>query len=172
MTFSEAVATSSVSTADFYPVLTPAVPTASRPAPTITGTVAVVTPKNAATLNGVLSATTYVVTVTGVSGNGLLQLDLDDTRAAHPIVDTQTPPDPLSPTAFSGGTYLVGSVGALSVLSITENDPSTNNLQYVHYTVTFSEPVTGVTLSDFTVSTSRGGPVGRRASPAVGPRIS
>jgi autotransporter passenger strand-loop-strand repeat protein len=40
------------------------------------------------------------------------------------------------------------------LVSITQTDPAVTNANTVHYTVTFSEPVTGVNVSDFSLTTS------------------
>jgi hypothetical protein len=56
-------------------------------------------------------------------------------------------------TGISGNTVTLDTT-APKVTSITQPDPSPTNKSAVQYTVTFSEPVTGVTASDFSVSTN------------------
>jgi hypothetical protein len=104
------------------------------------------------------SGTTYTVTVTGVSGSGTLGLNLvdDDT-----IVDTDKNPLGGSGTGdgdFAGATYTITSSGgdttAPTVSSIVAADTNPTTATSVKFTVTFSESVTGVDVSDFQLATS------------------
>jgi hypothetical protein len=101
-----------------------------------------VTPVNPT--NGAASA--YTVTVTGVTGNGTLQLNLNATGTG--ITDA------------AGNTIVGGAVGPLfgvthtlpTVSSIVLNDAATNNLSSEQFTVNFSENVTGVNAADFSLT--------------------
>ncbi len=125
VTFSEAV--TGVSTGSF--------------ALTDTGTVA----GTIASVSG--SGTTYTVTVDGVTGDGTMRLDLNSSGTG--ITDA-------AGNAPSGG-YTSGQVYTIehtppAVASITTVGSSPNNAASDQFTVTFSEAVTGVDASDFTIT--------------------
>lgn len=107
----------------------------------------VLTPSNSAQLSSV-----YTVTVNGIHGSGDLRLDL--------INDATITNDPGTPLAssFQGQTYTILQTYP-SVLSINRTNPMslTTGLSSVTFTVTFSEPVTGVASNDFTLALT--GPV-------------
>ncbi|MFK8401434.1 DUF4347 domain-containing protein [Pseudomonas sp. BGr12] len=99
----------------------------------------------AGSLSGLLQidARTYQITVSGVSGTGTLGLDLNGSGTG--ILDA-------AGNALSGG--LTGAVysvdrDAPTPSAIVTLDPSPTNAGSVRYTVTFSEDVSGVDLSDF-----------------------
>ena len=102
---------------------------------------------------GISSVTTadnihYTVTVGGVGGNGTLGLNLNSSGTG--ITDT-------AGNAISGGltgsTYTIDTTPP-TVSSITALGSLTNNASSDAFTVTFSEAVTGVTASDFTLTTT------------------
>jgi Bacterial Ig-like domain len=95
------------------------------------------------------SASVYTVTVNGVTGDGTLGLNLNASGTG--IADAS------SGTAISGG--LIGQVytvdhTAPTVSSIVPTGANPNNGGTEQFTVSFSESVTGVDTSDFTVATS------------------
>ncbi|WP_461168456.1 DUF4347 domain-containing protein, partial [Uliginosibacterium sediminicola] len=102
-----------------------------------------------------VSGSVYTVTVSGVSGNGTLGLDLKS--SATGIVDT-------AGNAISGG--LVGQLytvdnTAPTVSAINRNGAAVTNGSSVSFTISFAESVTGVTADDFVldatgVSTTNG----------------
>jgi beta-lactamase superfamily II metal-dependent hydrolase len=97
------------------------------------------------------SGTTYTVTVNTGSGDGTLHLDLADNDS---IVDAAS--NPLGGSGagngnFTGQTYTVDKI-APSVVSINRVGSASTNAASVDWTVTFSEPVTGVDTSDFTLA--------------------
>jgi hypothetical protein len=95
---------------------------------------------------------TYTVNVSTGTGSGTLQLDLidDDT-----IVDTAT--NPLGGDGLENGDYTEGEVYTVDKLpplvsSISAVDENPTSAPYVDFEVTFSEAVTGVDMTDFTVT--------------------
>ena len=91
----------------------------------------------------------YTVTVTSVTGDGTMRLDLDGSGTG--IQD-------LSGNPISGG-YTGGQVYAIdhtppTVTSIQADGSSPNNSSFESFEVTFSEPVTGLDASDFTLTTT------------------
>lgn len=96
-----------------------------------------------------LTGATYSVTVNTGTGDGNIQLAL---ATSNGLVDKQNNPVPLpDPDAVS-----VVRVDKTSptVVSITATDPTTINAPVVHYRVTFSEAVTGLTPASFTLVTT------------------
>ncbi len=99
------------------------------------------------------SGAVYTVTVSGITGNGTLGLNLINDGTINS-----------SGTALSGGTFN-GQVETLDhvspyVVSINRKSPasSTRNASTVRFTATFSQPVTGVDPTDF--SLARTGTIG------------
>ena len=131
VTFSEAV--SGVRSDDFT----------LSPTGTVTGTVA-----SASSSDGGI---TWTVTVNGISGDGTLRLDLKGSGTS--IVDLAG--NLLSGGFNSGSTYTFDHT-APQVSSITLGTPvsGTTNLGTVTYTVSFSEPVTGVSAGDFQLNSN------------------
>ncbi|MGB8981141.1 MAG: multicopper oxidase domain-containing protein [Anaerolineales bacterium] len=99
-----------------------------------------------------VSGTTYTVSLDTGSGNGTLRLDLMDNDS---ILDTAT-----NPLGGAGANdYLLGEVYDVdktfpTVVSIVRALPNPSNLASVDFTVTFSEPVTGVDAGDFALALS------------------
>ena len=97
------------------------------------------------------SGTTYTVTVATGTGDGSVRLDVNATGTG--IAD-------LTGNALSGGfagqTYIIDKA-LPTVAGITRADANPTNAATVHYTVTFSEAVTGVDATDFALATGVGG---------------
>ena len=98
------------------------------------------------------SGASYTVTVGGISGNGTLRLDLNSSGTG-----IQDLAGNAITTGFTGGdTYTIiqtpPAVSSITALSPSNANPT--NATSVIYNVTFSEAVTGVEASDFTVSGS------------------
>jgi gliding motility-associated-like protein len=102
----------------------------------VTGTIASVTG----------SGTTYTVTVNSISGNGALRVDLNATGTG--ITDAAT--NPIS-GGFMGQVYTIDQTPP-TISSINRTGASPTNATSVQYTVTFSEGVAGVDLSDFSLT--------------------
>jgi hypothetical protein len=79
---------------------------------------------------------TYTVTVTGVTGNGTLRLDMVNTNSV-----TDPAGNPVSNTPVQGEIY---AVGAPIVLSATSVQGNFTNSSTVTFNVTFSQPVSGI----------------------------
>jgi len=95
------------------------------------------------------SGTTWTVTASTGSGNGTLQLKLS---SGSGIKDTAG--NALGGTIpFLGQTYTIDRT-APTVVSINTADPSPTSAATVHWTVVFSEPVTGVAASNFALVAS------------------
>ena len=100
------------------------------------------------------SGAAYTVTVNGIHGSGDLQLDLinNDTITSGGI--------PLGGPGLGNGSFQGQTYNILhtypSVVSINRNSPPgpVTNASTVSFTVTFSEPVTGVNGTDFQVATT------------------
>jgi len=100
------------------------------------------------------SGSSYTVTVDTITGDGTLRLDLvdDDT-----IVDGVS--NPLGGSGAGNGNYTSGETYTIdnsypSVSSILRDDPDPTNASSVDFSVTFSESVTGVGTSDFSLTTT------------------
>jgi len=111
---------------------------------TAAGTVASVTP---------VSGSVYTVTVSGVASNGTLRLDLKSSGTGI----TDTPGNPISGGFTSGQTYTIDTT-APALTSIQRQLPAAVNVVAATATwrVTFSEGVTGVDATDFTLTTVSG----------------
>ncbi len=93
------------------------------------------------------SGSSYTVTVSGVTGDGTLRLDLKANSSG--ITDVSG----IGATAgFTGGDVYTIEHTPPGVASITANGPSPNNAASDQFLVTFSEDVTGVVGSDFTAT--------------------
>ncbi|GAA0020831.1 tail fiber protein [Bradyrhizobium diazoefficiens] len=94
------------------------------------------------------SGSVYTVTVTGVTGDGTLGLKLNASgtgivdRAGNAIF-----------AGFAGQTYTIDHT-APTVTSIAASGASPNNAGTEQFTVTFSESVSGLTATDFTLTTT------------------
>jgi RHS repeat-associated protein len=96
---------------------------------------------------------TYTVTVNGISGSGTLGLNLMDDDSVvdlsgNPLsgIGTTGPAD----GSFTGGTYTIDTTAPTA--SITRSGMSPTNANSLKWTVTFSEPVTGVDTGDFSLA--------------------
>ncbi|MFC3177457.1 Ig-like domain-containing protein, partial [Undibacterium amnicola] len=104
--------------------------------------------------NGTISAisgsgSTYTVTVSGVTGVGTLGLDLNS--AGTGIIDSAS--NAITAGFTAGQTYTVDRVTP-SVSSIVPAGSASTNGTSSSYTVTFSENVSGVDISDFTITST------------------
>ncbi|HZP65841.1 MAG TPA: DUF4347 domain-containing protein [Rudaea sp.] len=91
----------------------------------------------------------YTVTVTNVSGDGTLRLDLNPSGTG--ISDLAT--NPIQGGFTAGQTYTVDHTPP-SVVSILPASAPQTHASTLAYTVTFSETVTGVDVSDFSLAAS------------------
>jgi hypothetical protein len=104
------------------------------------------------TANGSVSSVTgsgsvYTVTVTGVTGDGTLRLDLNSSGTG--IADLAT--NPIQGGFTGGQTYAIDHTPP-TVSSIATTSGSPTHASTLGYAVTFSESVTGVDTSDFTLT--------------------
>src|SRR5688572_20467234 len=112
--------------------------------------------------------TTYDVTTTAISGNGVLRLDLNASGTGITnIIGTA-----ITGGFTSGETYTINQT-APAVVSINRQTPATTSTtaSSVTHRVTFSEAVTGVDRTDFTLTIVSGtvaGTIGTSAVVAVG----
>ncbi|MDD3212449.1 MAG: hypothetical protein PHY64_02190 [Eubacteriales bacterium] len=134
VTFSEGV--TGVDASDFSPF---------SPAGGVTGTVASVAQS---------TSSVYDVTVNSISGSGTLRLDLKNADTGIKDIGGTA-----ISTGFSSGQTYTFDHTAPTVLSINRYNPSTETtaLLSVVYRVTFSEAVTGVDTSDFSLFSPVGG---------------
>lgn len=98
----------------------------------------------------------YTVTVNTGTGNGTLRLDAVDDDSIRDAVN-----NPLGGTGAGNGNFTAGEAytidsGAPSVTSSLRADPDPTAADTVHFTVTFSEAVTGVDAGDFALAASGG----------------
>ncbi len=102
------------------------------------------------------NGTAYIVTVNSGTGTGTLRLDVIDQN--NSIVDAAG--NPLGANFTTGPSYQINTVPP-TVLSDVATDPSPTSAVTVHYTVTFSETVTGVAAGDFALTAGTpGSPTG------------
>lgn len=99
------------------------------------------------------SGNVYTVNVNTGTGDGTIRLDVVDNDS---IIDSAL--HPLGGTGAGNGNFNTGDVYLIdktlpSVISILRVDPDPTGNAEVNFNVTFSEPVTGVDGSDFTIST-------------------
>ncbi|MHC4247910.1 MAG: hypothetical protein ACYS9X_02155, partial [Planctomycetota bacterium] len=87
---------------------------------------------------------TYVVAVTGVSGDGTLRLDLIDNGTIQDLTGIA-----LADAAFFGGEIEIDTPPEVLSITVSGTDPDV-----VYYEVVFDEDVTGVGASDFVVATT------------------
>jgi hypothetical protein len=100
------------------------------------------------------SAGAYTVTVNTGVGNGGLRLDLIDNDS---IVNSMNAP--LGNAGSGNGDFLNGEIYTIDrsapvVISILRTDSHPTSAAIVHFSVTFSKPVSGVDASDFLLTTS------------------
>jgi predicted RNA-binding protein with TRAM domain len=93
------------------------------------------------------SGATYTVTVDTGTGNGTLRLDVP---ASATITDLTG--NPLSGLPYTGGEVYDVDKTTPTVVSILRADPNPTSAASVNFTVTFSEDVTGVDASDFSLT--------------------
>ena len=101
------------------------------------------------------SGSSYTVQVNGLSGSGDLQLDLVDDDSIENGSSSPLGGTGVDNGSFLGQTYTVDQTDPV-VVSIARTTPSgsTTDASAVSYTVTFSEAVTGVDPTDFTLATT------------------
>lgn len=109
---------------------------------------------NIANISG--SGNAYTVTVNTGTGDGNLRLDLADNDSVLNSLNI-----PLGGTGAANGNFSAGETYTLdhtapSVISITPASPNPSKASTVDFSVTFSEPVSGVDLADFSLSTTNG----------------
>ena len=116
-----------------------------------------------ASITGVTGgSTTYAVTVDTGTGSGTVRVDLDDDDSINDVVGNDlggTGTTNGNDASRDGETYTIDK-SAPTVTSITRADPDPTNTASVDFTVAFSEAVSGVNDSDFTVTGGLGGTVG------------
>ncbi len=100
------------------------------------------------------SGTTYLVTASTGTGNGLLRVNVEDNDTILDVAGNR-----LGGTGVHNGRYTGGNVYSIDktvpkVISSVRVHPSTTNLSSVSFTVTFSETVTGVDTADFSLTTT------------------
>ena len=91
--------------------------------------------------------TSFTVAVATGTGSGTLRLDIPGTASITDGVSNL-----LASLPYENGEIYTIDRTAPVVLSILSADPSPTNAEIVHYTVTFSEAVTGVDVSDFSLT--------------------
>ena len=96
----------------------------------------------------------YVVTVSNVSGTGILGLNLDDNDSITDIAGNDLGGAGIGNGNFSGQTYTTYSTPPPAVLSINRSGSSPSIATTLQFAVTFSEAVSGVAASDFALAAS------------------
>ena len=108
-----------------------------------------------ATISGVSgSGSSYTVSVNTGSGEGTIGLDLVDNDS---ILGADL--DPLGGLGTGNGNFATGEIYTIdhtapAILTIVRASPNPNGMAHVLFTVTFSESVTGVDPSDFSLNTT------------------
>ncbi len=102
------------------------------------------------------SGAVYTVTVSGLGGAGTVGLNLIDNDTITNVLSIPSEDHPLGGVGigngnFTGPTYTIDLVPPV-VSSITTTAPTATTGSTVTFTVTFSEPVTGVAASDFALA--------------------
>jgi hypothetical protein len=105
-----------------------------------------------------IGASTYTVTVSTGMGDGTLRLDLID----NDTIGDWDSPIPLGGTGVGNGNFTMGEIYTItksapivpSVASVLRADPNPTAGDLVSFSVTFSEPVSGVDASDFSIATT------------------
>jgi DNA/RNA endonuclease G (NUC1) len=101
----------------------------------------------AAITNVTGSGTTYTVTVNTGTGDGTIELDAVADASVH------DPAGNAFTTFFASGNYVVDKT-APAVTAINRADTNPSGAGLVHFTVTFSESVSGVDAADFALATT------------------
>lgn len=94
------------------------------------------------------TGTTYTITVNTGNGDGSIRVDL-----ATPAGVADPATNPLVVTSFPTDTVVIDKTPP-DLVSIVRNGPTLTNAQSVSFTVTFSEPVTGLAAANFTMLVS------------------
>jgi hypothetical protein len=102
------------------------------------------------------SGSAYTVSVNSGSADGTIRLDLIDDGT---IINTKG--NKLGGTGTGSGNFTTGEIYNIdktppNVISITRLDPNPTNSPTVDFQVNFSEPVTGIDASDFSLNTTDG----------------
>lgn len=148
VTFSEPVQVSTVDSGDFFISKSGGITTESL------GTITPLAPSGTPSVTNV-----FTVAVNTGSGDGTLRLDVVDNDTILDLMNL-----PLGGTTPGNGSFNSGEVYTIAksnpfVQSITRVESNPTNLGSVNYTVTFSQPVTGVNIganSDFTLTKTGG----------------
>ena len=96
-----------------------------------------------------VSGTTYTVTVNTGTGSGTLRLDMPVSATINDLSG-----NPLATLPYTSGASYIVDKTAPTVFSNLRVNSSPTAASNVDFTVTFSEPVTGVDLADFTLISS------------------
>lgn len=132
--------------------------TFSKPVTGVTSDDFIVTPgggvSGASVTEVIGSGQTYIVAVNTGSGDGTIRLDVLDNDS---IIDTMG--NPLGGAGAGNGDFNTGDVYTVSktIPTVTGSrlaDPNPTTNRNVHFTVTFSEPVSGVDASDFALAST------------------
>ncbi|MCQ3937138.1 MAG: hypothetical protein DPW18_08840 [Chloroflexi bacterium] len=99
---------------------------------------------------------TYTVSVNSGSGDGTLRLDVQDDDSITNAAGSSLGGAGIGNGNFTRGAAVVVDRSAPTVTSIIPAGANPSNASIVDFTVSFSEPVTGVDLTDFSLSTSAG----------------
>lgn len=112
---------------------------------------------NGATIHNVSgSGNTYVVSVNSGNGDGTLRLDLTDNDLIINSMGNSLGGLGLGNGNFTNGETYIVDKSVPNIISITRASPNPTNATNVDFSVTFSEPVTGLDPSDFSLVTSTG----------------
>ena len=103
------------------------------------------------------SVNTYTVTVNTGTGDGILRLDLIDDDSIRDVID-----NPLGGPGAGNGNFTTGEIytinrstpSAPTVTSSLRANPNPTSADMLSFTVSFSEAVTGVDPSDFSLTTT------------------
>ncbi len=99
-----------------------------------------------------VSPSVYTVTVSRITGNGTLGLKLVDNDSIKSLLNVPLGGRGARNGNFTGQTYTIDQVSpTVQSINRTTLGNATTNGSSVSFTVTFSEPVTGVDLSDFSL---------------------
>jgi len=101
------------------------------------------------------SGNAYTVSVNTGSGDGNLRLDLADNDSILSSLGIPLGGSGAANGNFAGESYSIDRTSP-SVLSISPVSPNPTNAAVVDFSVTFSEPVSGMDVGDFTLVTSNG----------------
>lgn len=102
------------------------------------------------------SGNVYTVSVDSGSGDGTLRLDVQDDDSIINSVGNKLGGAGVGNGSFTKGTTVIVDKSIPAVVSITRAGASPSNASTVDFTVSFSEPVTGVDLTDFSLASGAG----------------